>query len=355
MSSEEVLFERREPLGIVTLNRPRALNALTLDMIRAMDAQLRAWAEDDAIRAVAIEGAGDKAFCAGGDVLALVESRRTGGDLHKRFFYDEYTLNRLIHRYPKPYVALVDGVSMGGGVGVSEHGRHRIVTERLIFAMPETGIGLFPDVGGSWFLPRLPGEIGVYLGLVGSRIGAADACAVGLADAFVPSEALPALKDALAGARWDGASGDVVASVVAEFSAHPGEPALAPHRALIDRCFAYDTVEEILAALTVERDPFAAEIASELGGKSPTSLKVTLEQIRRGAALGFEDCMIMEYRMSQACMAGHDFHEGVRALLIDKDKRPNWRPPLLSEVSREMVEAHFAPLGPGDLVFETDL
>lgn len=340
----EVLFERIGPLGRVTLNRPKALNALTLAMVDALDAQLGAWAEDPAVAAVVITGAGERAFCAGGDIRALYDSGQAGTPYALDFYAREYRLNTRIKRYPKPYVALLNGIVMGGGVGVSLHGRLRVACEASLFAMPETGIGLFPDVGGSYALPRLPGETGLYLALTGARLGPADMVALGLAQAFVPHADWPAFAAAMA------AEPAAPEAVAARFAQDPGDPPLAAHRATIDRCFAGGAVEEILAALDADGSAFAVEAAATIRTKSPTSLKVTLRQMREGRTRDFEDCMRMEFRLTSRFVAGYDFYEGVRAVIIDKDQRPRWRPDLLAAVSEADIAAYFADLGHRELV-----
>lgn len=343
----EVLFERRGRLGCVTLNRPRALNSLTLAMAAAMDEQLRAWAGDDAVAAVAVTGAGEKAFCAGGDIRALYDAGKTPGDSLTRDFYRvEYRLDRLIKRYPKPYVAVIDGVAMGGGVGISVHGSHRIATERALFAMPETGIGLFPDVGGSYFLPRLPGRLGFYLALTGARLRAADCLYAGIATHHVPAERLTELENVLAEA------GDEVDRVLGEFHGATGPAPLAERQAEIDRLFAGDSVEAITAALEAEGTDWASSVRNTMAAKAPLSQKATFRQLATGAGLEFEDCMVMEYRMSQAAMAAPDFYEGVRAAVLDKDQKPAWTPARLQDVTDAMVDAWFAPPPGGDLVLD---
>ncbi|HYE01102.1 MAG TPA: enoyl-CoA hydratase/isomerase family protein [Alphaproteobacteria bacterium] len=355
MTEAEILFETRGPLGLVTLNRPKALNALTLGMAEQMLARLGEWMGDPAIQAVVVRGAGDRAFCAGGDVRAVWDAgsaqQRGPGSPTDLFFRTEYRLNRRIHRFPKPYVALIDGITMGGGVGLSVHGSHRVATERTLFAMPETGIGLFPDVGGSYFLNRCPGATGTWMALTGARLGAGDLCHARIASHVVASAALDTLVEELAGARWSGHPAAVVEEVLSRHHAAPPPAAIPQHRATIDRCFSGDTVEGILACLDADSDPWAAEQAAILRRMSPTSLKVTLAQLRRAADLPFDDCMVMEFRMSQACMAGHDFYEGIRALLVDKDKNPKWSPATLEAVDAALVERHFAPLGAHDLSF----
>lgn len=342
---DEILFEAKSGVGLVTLNRPQALNALTLGMVRGLDAQLRAWVGDPAVHCVVIQGAGDRAFCAGGDIRALYEAGKSKtGTLTADFYREEYRLNRLIKRYPKPYVALIDGVVMGGGVGLSVHGSHRVATERTLFAMPETGIGLFPDVGGSYFLPRCPGHVGLYLGLTGARLKAADCLYAGIATHHTVAAELNSLVDAL---RQSGG----VTETIARFATSPGPASLEAARTTLDRCFAAPTVEAIQAALEEDGSAWATGARAAMGEKSPTCQKVTLRQLERGARLSFEDCMVMEFRLSQRAMATADYYEGVRAAVIDKDRTPKWRPASLAEVSEAEVEAWFAPLPGGDLDF----
>jgi enoyl-CoA hydratase len=341
----DVLFDNRDGVAVITLNRPHALNALTMDMVDALYGQLADWADDDSVRMVVIRGAGERAFCAGGDVRAVCEARGQPNGLTVNFFRTEYRMNRMIHHYPKPYVALMHGVTMGGGVGLSVHGGHRVVTEQTMLAMPETGIGLFPDVGGSYFLPRCPGVIGMYLALTGARLRAADCLYADIADRMIPVAVHDALiADLRAGTDLDAA-----------FDAHAaaaGEPALAAHREAIDRCFSRDSVEEIMAALSREGGEWADKTLAEMSSKSPVSQKITFRQVREGAALDFDACMVMEYRLVQHVMRQHDFFEGVRALLIDKDKSPKWRPDTLAAVSDAMVDGYFASLGADDLTYE---
>lgn len=346
MSEEaEVLFAREGVAGIVTLNRPKALNALTLGMVRAIHPQLCAWAVDPAVRLVIIEGAGEKAFCAGGDIRALHDWGRAGDRNVIDFYREEYRLNTFIKHYPKPYVALMDGIDMGGGVGLSVHGSHRIATERLVFAMPETGIGLFPDVGGTWFLPRCPGEIGMYLALTGERLKAADAIYAGIADVFVPSERLAGLRSRLA-------AGEPVETVSGSLSGDAGTPPLAQNREAIDRHFSKESVAGILASLKADGNEWAARVAAIIEAKSPVSTLVTYRQVREGRRLGFEDCMKLEFRLTNRFMKGRDFYEGVRAVVIDKDQKPVWSPATLAGVSAQEVDAYFAPLGADELSFE---
>ena len=341
----EVLFSRRGRAGIVTLNRPKALNALTLGMVRQMHPQLAAWAADPEIGLVIVEGAGEKAFCAGGDIRALHDWGRAGDPHVIRFYAEEYRLDTFIKRYPKPYVALMDGIDMGGGVGVSVNGSRRVATEKLVFAMPETGIGLFPDVGGTWFLPRCPGEIGMYLALTGERLRAADAIHAGIADVFVPAESLEALKDRLA-------AGEPVDDALAALAQDAGEPPLAACRAAIDLHFSKGSVAEIIASLSDDGSEWARKTVDVLASKSPTSLLVTYRQIREGAKLSFEDCMKLEFRLTNRFMRGHDFYEGVRAIIIDKDQKPAWRPATLDGVGAEEVDRYFSSLAEDELHFD---
>ena len=360
-SSDDILFKQEGGVGTVTLNRPRALNAFTLGMYRRLDPVLRSWEADPTIRAVLVRGAGERAFSAGGDVRAIYEAGRgiSGArDLTSVFFWEEYELIRRVHRYSKPYLAIIDGVTMGGGAGVSVNGAYRIATEKTLLAMPETGIGLFPDVGATRFLNLCPGYIGRYLGLTGARIGAADALYCGFATHFVSRERVPELIAALAGIAWrDGAERTQLDEVLASFHSDPGQPPLATRCAAIDRCFAAETVEEILDALAREAasggpdSEWAAETRAGLLTKSPTSLKVTLRQLIVGRGYDLEQALALEYRLTQHFMAGHDFYEGVRAVVVDKDQNPRWRPPSLAEVGDVEVDRYFAPLDGSELTF----
>lgn len=338
MSDEnEILFERRGAVGLITLNRPKALNALTHAMCLEMKTQLNVWAVDASVKSVVVRGAGERAFCAGGDIRALYESGKAGTPYALEFYRDEYILDAAIKHFPKPYIALIHGIVMGGGVGVSVHGSHRVAGEAAMFAMPETGIGLFPDVGGSYFLPRCPGQIGMYLALTGARLKTADTLYAGVATHFVGAAKWEALVAQLA----EGAAPDDVLTALGETL--PGD-FLSEHRAAIDRVFGGQSVEEILAALDAEHTDWASDTAATIRTKSPTSLKITFRQIRDGAKLGFDDCMRMEFRMVNRIIAGHDFYEGVRATILDKDGAPRWKPAALSDVSEADVHAYFASL-----------
>jgi len=338
----DILYEVDGGIAVATLNRPGALNALTLDMARSFHSQLDKWASDPAVRAVVVRGAGDRAFCAGGDIRALYDGR--GTTFTADFFREEYRLNQAIFRYSKPYVALMDGIDMGGGVGLSVHARHRVVSGRTVFAMPETGIGLFPDVGGSYFLPRMPGEIGMYLALTGARLRAADCLYTGIGDVHVPD----GRHDDLIATLREGAE---IGDTLDAFAADAGPPPLAEIRGAIDRCFSAGSVEAIQAALEAEGNAWARATLAAMAGKSPTSQKIAYRQIREGKDLDFEECMRMEYRLSQHVMAANDFFEGVRAVVVDKDQAPAWRPGRLSDVADSDIDAYFAPLGERELSF----
>ena len=341
---DDVLFEKRGRGGIITLNRPKALNALTLDMVHAMRAQLSAWRDDRDVELVIVRGAGERAFCAGGDIRALYESGKSGNPYAIDFYRHEYRLNTQIKRYPKPYIALINGIAMGGGVGVSVHGRYRVAGEGCVFAMPETGIGLFPDVGGTYFLPRMPGETGMYIALTGSRMNVVDCFATGIATHMIPAAGHELLIQTLC------ESDAVLENVLMKAAVRPSEQSrVMGLRALIDRHFAADSVEAIETSLTGDKSLFASETLKALQSKSPTSMKVAYRQIRDGAKLGFEDCMRLEFRLTNRFMAGHDFYEGVRALIIDKDQAPKWSPAKLLDVRTADVAAYFAELSDGDL------
>jgi enoyl-CoA hydratase len=334
--------------GLVTLRNERALNALTLDMIDAIRPALDAWAADDGIASVVIEGAGERAFCAGGDVRAVALAGRSGDrTLTRSFFWHEYRLNRAIAVFPKPYVALIDGITMGGGVGLSAHGAFQVATERTVWAMPETAIGFFPDVGASHVLNRLEPAMAAFLALTGWRLGPGDLIALGLATHYVPSARLPEVKAALAG-------GADPAAALADFAAAPPAGALAEHGEVIRACFGEPTVDAILAALDGHDSDFAREAAGTIRRMSPLSCKVALEALRRARGRDLDACLRMEFRLSQHFMAGHDFYEGIRALLIDKDRQPRWDPDTLAGVTDEMVAACFAPLAEDELDFGPD-
>ncbi len=340
---DEIRFEVEGRAGVVTLNRPKALNAVTHKMIRALAKALEAWHDDDRIRLVVIRGEG-RAFSAGGDILQVYEAGKAG-KLPVEFFADEYRLNARIADFGKPYVALIDGIVMGGGFGVSFHGSHRVLTENAVFAMPEVGIGFFPDVGGSHILPRLADSFGMYLGLTGNRIRYGDALACGLATHTIKSAEQAELFNALV------ESGEPN-KVLARFHASAAAETDAATLASIHRHFSASSLDAILVSLeqAAASDEFAAKTLATILSRSPTSLKVAWRQIRAGAKLSMDDCMRMEFRILNRMLAGHDFYEGIRAALIDKGSVPVWQPAKLEEVSEDTVEAYFASLGGQELI-----
>jgi enoyl-CoA hydratase len=350
-SIDTVRFDVTGSLGLITLDRPKALNALDQAMCLAIDAALRLWAKDDGIATVAIRGAGGRAFCSGGDVRLAREDGiawkkgLSDGRVVREFFRDEYRMDRRVAAFPKPYIALIDGITMGGGVGISVHGKYRLATTRTVLAMPETQIGLFPDVGTSYVLSRLAGEVGTWLALTGARLNAADCLQLGIATHVVDDERLDDLVADLA------ASGDI-GKTIARHMVDAGDPELPPNRGTIDRCFAHDRVEDIVAALEADGGAFAAETLAMLRLMSPTSLKLTLKQIRKARSLSLDDCLRMDYRLSQSVLAGRDFYEGVRAQLVDKDRQPKWYPATLDAVDDTAIDSLFVPPLHGDLTFE---
>ena len=344
--TEEAICQIRGAAGHITLNRPQALNALTTGMVRAIAKALDDWETNPDVTCVIVQGAGEKAFCAGGDIRLLWE-QGTAGD-HKAqldFWREEYILNVRIKRYPKPYVAIVDGIVMGGGVGVSEHGSHRIAGDGFMFAMPEVGIGFFPDVGGAYFLPRLAGRTGTYLALTGARAKAGDAVALGLADAHVARADIPALVEALC-------AGENVDAAIRRLASPIAPGPVSAHRAEIDRIFAGESVAAIMAALAADGSAFADETLKTMQTKSPTSLAVALRQMQIGAAMTIEQAMTTEFRIVSRICRGKDFYEGVRATIVDKDQKPVWSPARVEDVSNADIDAIFAPLGSDDLIFE---
>ena len=340
----DIGFERRGVAGVVVLDRPQALNALTHAMVRALSGKLAEWADDPAVTRVIVTAAGGRAFSAGGDLREVYDLGRAGRyEDVLGYFRDEYRLDAAIARYRKPYICLIDGLAMGGGAGIAIHGSHRVAGDGLKFAMPEVGIGFFPDVGASWFLPRLPGETGTWLALTGEPLDAADATSLGVATHRVRSARLAALADALCSAV-------PVDAVLGAFSEPLTPGPLAARRRAIDLLFQPDTVEGILAALDAEAAAggpdaaFARAAAASIREKSPMSLKIALAQLRRGKTLDFEECIRTEFRIVSRVAKGHDFYEGIRAVIVDKDRAPRWQPPSLEAVSKADVEAHFAPL-----------
>ena len=347
MSEPEILCERRGPAGTVLLNRPKALNALTLGMVRILAPALDEWERDPAVTRVLVEGTGERAFCAGGDIRALYEAGRSGNLAPALAFWrEEFRLNIRIKRYAKPYISLIDGMVMGGGVGISLHGSHRVAGDRYLFAMPEVGIGFVPDVGATYALPRLPGRIGAYLAFTGASVGPDEAVALGLATHRVASRDFPALREALV-------AGEGVEEALAR-AARSGSRAPRPvapgsilaERGLIDSCFSAASVPDILARLdaaATSGSDFAARTAATMRTKSPSSLAIVHEQMRRGGAMSFEEAMATEFRIVTRLAEEHDFYEGVRAAIVEKDGAPRWRPQSFAELPPGLAAAHFAP------------
>jgi enoyl-CoA hydratase len=338
----ELIARKIGHVGRITLNRPKALNALTHKMCLAMIEAMTAWKLDDDVKVIVVDGAGEKGFCAGGDILQLHDSGKNKDGAAWLFWRDEYQLNTMIHHYPKPYVALIDGITMGGGVGVSVHGSHRVVGDRTMLAMPETGIGFHPDVGGAYVLSRLPGQIGAWMGLTGARLNAADTIACGLATHYCPSDRYEDLLTALESA--DLSDAEVLETVLEEFSGDVGDSSLAHTQGLIDAAFEGDSVEDMVERITQAGDAWSDKQAKILGLKSPTALKLTLMALRRAKGMSFEDVIRQDLRASTRCLEGVDFYEGVRAVIIDKDNAPRWQPGNISDVSDSDIDAAFAPL-----------
>jgi enoyl-CoA hydratase len=351
--SEPDLIVRREgAVGVIRLNRPKTINAVTLQMFRDVDKALDQFESDRAVGLILLEGAGERGLCAGGDIRALYESSQVKGDLGKILWREEYILNDRIARFPKPYVAFMDGIVMGGGVGLSAHGRHRVVTERTRLAMPEVGLGFFPDVGGTWLLSRSPGEIGTYFGLTGQIMNGPDAIYARFADAVVLSSRLAGLREALVNLGADVSSGDVKAIIDAFATGETSGPvaALQPQ---IDRWFAHDRMQDIVAALQRDGSELARSTLKTLNEKSPRGMVVALKLLRlaRGSS-SLEQCLVREYRAALEVFASDDFREGVRAAVIDKDRNPRWSPPAIEDVTPEMVAPYFAEIGADELVFD---
>lgn len=341
--TDEVLFSHQGQIGFITLNRPKALNALTLPMILAMQEQLSAWKEDDSVKAVILQATPGNAFCAGGDVRWLYNSGRGKESEQMQFFWHEYRLNHFIHHFGKPYISLMDGITMGGGVGVSLHGSHPLATERFIFAMPETGIGFFPDIGASHLLTACPGSLGIYLGLTGNRIGPHDAKKAGLVKEVVPSSQIQQLSHVLMKEDLSEDAYQCVDKCIKMFTNQ--EPPIEPTqiKPLIDHCFSQTTVEAIRTSLQECEAIWAVGVDNTLGQKSPLSLKVTLAQLQKAKGLSLADCLKMDFDLAGHFMSGSDFYEGVRSLLIVKDKNPQWKPSTLDLVTDNLVVNYFEP------------
>jgi enoyl-CoA hydratase len=340
----DILFDRRGTAGIVTLNRPQSLNAVSHGMVHALSAQLIRWQDDPAVTRVVVTARGGRAFSAGGDLRGLYDLGRAGRyDEALEFFREEYVLNALIKHYRKPYVSLIDGIVMGGGAGISVHGSHRVAGDKFTFAMPEVGIGFFPDIGATWFLTRMPGELGLYCALTGERLNAADALAAGIATHRVSSSRFAELAEALCGSV-------PVEAVLGAFAEPAGAAPVAALQADIDGLLAGDRVEDILAALDQAgagagpQAEFARRTAATIRAKSPLSLKVTLRQMRLGKSCDFDQCIRTEFRIVSRVVRGHDLYEGIRAVIVDKDQTPRWRPATLEAVDAREVERHFDPV-----------
>jgi enoyl-CoA hydratase len=351
--SEPDLIARREgAAGVIRLNRPKAINAVTLEMFRDIEKALDEFEADPAVGLILLEGAGERGLCAGGDIRALYESSKVKGDLGKILWREEYILNARIAKFAKPYVAFMDGIVMGGGVGLSAHGRHRVVTEKTRLAMPEVGLGFFPDVGGTWLLSRTPGEIGTYFGLTGQTMNGSDAIYARFADAVVPSGKLAALRDALINLRAGVSSADVQATIDAFATGETSGP-VAASQAQIDRWFAHDRMQDIVAALQRDGSEPAQATLKTLGEKSPRGMVVTLKLLRlaRGSS-SLEQCLVREYRAALEVFRSDDFREGVRAAVVDKDRNPRWSPPRIEDVTPAMLAPYFAELGGDELTFD---
>ena len=343
-AADEVLTRVHGHVGLLTLNRPKAINSLTHPMVTAMDTALAAWADDDAVRAVVVAGAGERGLCAGGDVVALYHSAKVGGADARAFFFDEYRLNSRIGHYPKPYVALMNGIVMGGGVGISGHGNVRVVTETCKIAMPEVGIGFIPDVGGTYLLSRTPGLLGLHAALTGAPFGAGDAVAMGFADHYVPQAKLEAFTADVIG--------DGVENAIGAHAEEPPASPLAAQQDWIDQCYDGETVADIVSALRLHEEGQANHAADLIATRSPIALAVTLAAVRRAATLpSLDDVLVQEYRVSCASLRSHDFVEGIRAQLVDKDRNPQWSPSALAAVTDPEVAKYFLPADP-DLTFD---
>lgn len=342
--NEDILVNVRNGVGILTLNRPKAINSLNEAMVAGIDAALDAWEDDEAIHTVLLTGSGERGLCAGGDVVALYHSAKAGGADARKFWYDEYRLNARIGSYAKPYVALMDGIVMGGGVGVAAHGSIRVVTDSTKMAMPEVGIGFIPDVGGTYLLSRAPGALGLHAALTGAPFSGADAIAMGFADHYVPHDSLAEFTEAIVN--------DGIDAALAAHAVEPPASSLLAQRVWIDTCYAGETVADIMAALRGhDAGPAAGDAANLIATRSPVSLAVALKAVRRAARLDtLEEVLKQEYRTSCASVRSHDFVEGIRAQLVDKDRNPQWSPASIAAVTQADVDAYFVPADP-DLTF----
>jgi enoyl-CoA hydratase len=337
--------------GVIRLNRPKAINAVTLEMFRDIEKALDRFEADPTVSVILLEGAGERGLCAGGDIRALWESSKVNGDLGKILWREEYILNARIKKFPKPYVAFMDGIVMGGGVGLSAHASHRVVTDRTKLAMPEVGLGFFPDVGGTYLLSHAPGEIGTFFGLTGQTMNGPDAIHAKFADAVVPAAKLPELREALTKVR-PGATAAEVSNLIDGLETGETAGPVAAKQATIDALFAFDRMEDIVAALKRDGSDFAQSTLKTLGEKSPRGMVVTLKLLRLARkASTLEECLVREYRAALEVFRSDDFREGVRAAVIDKDRNPTWSPPRIEDVTAEMVAPYFAEIGPDELKF----
>ena len=347
MTSPDLLVRITGSIGRITLNRPRALNALTIDMVSEINAALAQWADDPAVLAVIVDGAGERGLCAGGDIRSLYDAAKSNDlNLPKRFFAVEYRMNARIASFPKPYIPIMDGIVMGGGIGLSAHGSHRLVTARATLAMPEVGIGFIPDVGGTYLLARAPDQLGTHAALTAARLTGADALLLNLADAMIDAASIPALIADLEAAT----SHDDVIARITRAKIMPPPSALGAAQTWIARCYQGNRVEDILSNLETSAEPAAQTAAATIRSQSPSAVKLTLRALRRAAALsGLPACLDQEYRVALRCMASHDFTEGVRAAVIDKDRTPRWQPATLDAVTDAMLDPYFASLGHDEL------
>lgn len=345
-------------LGLITLNRPSSLNALTLNMCIAIDQKLAEWQRMSHIKAVVVRGEGERGFCAGGDLRYIYSLGKSGAKKSSKFFYHEYRMNHRIFHFPKPFIALMHGITMGGGVGISVHGSHRVGAEDLLFAMPETGIGFFPDVGGSYFLPRCTSNTGVYMALTGAKLHIADALYAGVVDHLVPKESFESLISALLETRLTDSSAVHVSDIINSFSMEVDsmdiyKPHLVEHRAEINQCFSGSSIEQIMESLSKTDSEWCQIVLKKILEKSPTSLKVTLKELQLGSQMNFNDCLQMEYRIAMHFLVQTDFYEGIRSAIIDKDRNPAWKPDNLEDLPAEYIDEFFESLA-NELSFENE-
>lgn len=354
MSSVEegdLIVRREGAAGVIRLNRPKAINAMTLEMSIGIDSALDRFEMDPAVSVIILEGAGERGLCAGGDIRGLWENSREGGDLGARFWRQEYVMNARIAKYPKPYVAFMDGLVMGGGVGLSGHASHRVATDRTKLAMPEVGLGFFPDVGGTWLLSRSPGEIGTYFGLTGQTMNGPDAIHAKFADAVVPAVKWPELREALTKVRQGATAADVT-KLINGFTTGETAGPVAAKEPVIDALFGFDRMEDIFAALKRDGSEFAVATLKTLNEKSPRGMVVTLKLLRLArTASSLEECLVREYRAALEVFRSDDFREGVRAAVIDKDRNPTWSPPRIEDVTPDMLAPYLAEIGADELKF----